>query len=524
MQEFVLEVQGLTKSFGGVKALDEVDIRVKKGEIYGLVGANGSGKSTLMNILFGSSVIKATGGYEGKIYIDGEEMVISSTSQAMKLGMGMIHQEFILIPEMTVAENIKLMRENTHRFGNRKMGGEIAWLDRKKDLEESREVLKKLGFSLEGDLLVKDISVNAKQFVEIAREISKSDLKILFLDEPTAVLNEEDSRKLLKILRDLAEKGITIIFCSHRLHEICEICDRVTVIRDGVKISDYEADQMDVTTLAKDMIGYDIVSAKRQKTKEEQKAMLSFKDFSVDMPGEQLNSVNLDIMEGEIVGITSLSGHGKLAVGYGLTGEYPVRGSVFFENTTVHPYRTKETIQQGLFFLPDDRKGKGLLLEHSVRDNIVFSNLYNRKDFLKKVCGKWYVRDDKAIDEYVKKQIEQLQIKCSGPHQRVSQLSGGNQQKICIARAIAVKPKLLVALEPTRGVDVGAKEKILDMFLELNEKQGTTIVVISSEIDELRRISDRIVVLCEGKVSAILPPDASDEEFALAYTGEEESM
>lgn len=521
MKETMLEVKHISKTFGNVKALSDINLSIRKGEIYGLVGANGSGKSTLMNILFGNSVIEETGGFEGEIYIEGEAVRIRSAKDSIEKGIGMIHQEFVLIPEMSVAENINITRENRNPALAKILGQDLAYLDRKKDREDARKILAKLGFELDESLSVKYLSVNAKQFVEIAREMNKRDLKVLFLDEPTAVLNEEDSIKLMAILKELAKSGISILFCTHRLHEICEICDRVSVIRDGKEVAFYEKEKLQISQLAKDMIGYDVSVTKKQQIKRWEEKILELKNFSVSMPGEELHQVDLDVYKGEIVGITSLSGHGKLALGYGLMGMFSTEGEVLLHGNKITLTQVQKNIEKGLFLLPDDRKNMGLLMEHSVKENIVFSGFYGKKKFTKKWFGNLYIKDQKAMDQFVQEQIAKLEIKCAGANQRVRELSGGNQQKVCIARANAMEPEVLAIMEPTRGVDIGAKEKILDLLVEMNRQQGTTILVASSELEELKRICDRIVIFCEGKISAVLPPDASEEAFALAFTGEE---
>ena len=233
MGEYVLEVRNLEKYYGQNKVLDKVNLSIKKGQIYGLIGANGSGKSTLMNILFGNSVISGTGGYSGDVIFEGERTRFRSTTEAIGRGIGMIYQEFMLIPEMTVAENIKLTRENTKSIFGKASGSMLSFVDKRKDNEDAARVLEQLGFQIDNSYLVKNISVNAKQFVEIAREVNKEDLKLLLLDEPTAVLGDEDAGKLIKVLKELAKKGTSVLFCSHRLHEICQVCDHVTVLRDG---------------------------------------------------------------------------------------------------------------------------------------------------------------------------------------------------------------------------------------------------------------------------------------------------
>lgn len=520
MDEFVLEIKNLNKYFGSVQVLHDINLQIKKGEIHGIIGPNGSGKSTFMNILFGNSVIKNTGGYEGEIIVDGKIIKMDSPQKSIKCGMGMIHQEFTLLPEMSVWENIKLTRENKIKSTEKILGKNLAYIDKNKNSQEAKEILEKLGFNIDSELLVKNLSVNSMQFVEIAREIDNDKLKILFLDEPTAVLNEEDSTKLMKVMRDLANKGMTIIFVSHRLHEIKEICDKVTVFRDGNIVCQYTNEEITIKKLTNAMIGYDVVKTKRDNIKNESKNILTMKNFFVDMPGEEIRGIDLDIKKGEILGITSLSGHGKLALGYGIMGLFPNKGTVIMEDEIIDIKNIKENINKGIFIIPDDRKKMGLLMEHSVEDNIIFSGLYGKNKFLKKSMKLFKIKDKETINHTVESCIERLEIKCVNKHQNVMQLSGGNQQKICIARALCMNPKVLFVLEPTRGVDIGAKEKILDMIIEMNEKNNTTVVVISSELEELKRISDRVAVLCEGRLSNILPPDSSDEEFTLAYTGE----
>lgn len=522
MEKFALEIRNLNKYFGNVQVLHDINLQIKKGEIHGIIGPNGSGKSTFMNILFGNSVIKHSGGYEGEIIVDGNTITMDSPQKAIKCGMGMIHQEFTLLPEMSVSENIKLTRENKVKSTEKILGKDLAYIDKQKNNEDAKSILQRLGFNINPNILIKNLSVNAMQFIEIAREIDNDKLKILFLDEPTAVLNEADSNKLMKVMRELADNGITIIFISHRLHEIKEICDRVTVLRDGHVVSRYKKEEMTLKKLTHSMIGYDVIKIKRENRKFKDDNILTMKNFSVNMPGEEVRGINLDVKTGEILGVTSLSGHGKLALGYGVMGLFPSEGAVIMEGENIDVNNIRGNINKGIFLIPDDRKKMGLLMEHSVEDNIIFSGLYGRNKFLKKSMRLFNIKDKEQINDTVEKYIERLDIKCLDKHQKVMQLSGGNQQKICIARALCMNPKILFLLEPTRGVDIGAKEKILDMIIKVNEKNNMTVVVISSELEELKRISDRVAVLCEGRLSNILSPHSSDEEFTLAYTGEEE--
>lgn len=520
MGEFVLQIKELSKCFGALKALDNVSISIKKGEIHGLIGANGSGKSTLMNVLFGNSVIRESGGYSGEIMIDGQKVEIKTTKDAVKYGIGMIHQEFALIPDMTITENIKLSRENTKPMHKKFFGENLSCIDKEKDRSDAVRALKRLGFTVDTELRAGILSTNTKQFVEIAREVDKKGLKLLFLDEPTAVLNKSDSPKLLEILKELSSEGTAILFVSHRLDEVCALCDRITVLRDGAVASCYSREEFSVKTLARDMVGYDV-----QKTVSERKfipndILMSFKDFCVDMPGEEIRGVNFDIYKGEIVGVTSLSGHGKLALGYGVMGFYKTSGEVFYKNKPLVVEDIRGTINRGIYYLPDDRRGSGLLLEHTVAENIVFSGFQIKNMFSKGLTKALGFFDKRKGLSHIESFIKRFEIKCSSPSQKVIELSGGNQQKVCISRALTMKPDILFVSEPTRGVDIGAKEKILDMLVEINRKYGTTLVIASSELDELMRICGRIVVFFEGKLFRILRSDEDEIEFALAISGE----
>lgn len=516
----VLSIRNISKSYGNVKILKSIDLEVLKGEIHGLVGANGSGKSTLLNILFGNSIIKNTGGYQGEIYLNGKPIKIESTNDALDYGIGMIHQEFNLISEFTVEENIKLGRENVYNFSQKLFGSDLAYINHKKNSQEVNSLLDSLELNIAPGTYIKHLSLSQKQSVEIAREIDKKNLKLLLLDEPTAVLNKEDVQKLLRILQALAQKGIGMIFVSHRLNEITELCDRVTVLRDGEIAASYVRDEFSPEKIAEDMVGHKIVQTKRAKNTQQRTPVLEFLGFSVYMPGEQLDNLNLTVYQGEILGITSLSGHGKLAVGNGVMGLYPTDGKVKLRGQELNGRQISEIIARGVGFIPEDRSSMGLLLKHSVLDNIIITAMQVNNSFLVPFFCKslsWLLR--KSAIAYVQSCIEQFQVKCKSLQQKIEELSGGNQQKICVARTLAIDPDILFIAEPTRGIDLGAKEIVLDMLVTRNEINGNTVIIASSELDELRRICDRIVVLYEGRVSAILTPDSTDKEFASALSG-----
>ncbi|KAF1085153.1 Xylose import ATP-binding protein XylG [Sporotomaculum syntrophicum] len=518
----ILEIINLSKNYYGIPALKNVNLTVKAGEIHGLVGANGSGKSTLMNILFGNRIIRETGGYQGQIYHRGHLLRLNNCAEAISLGIGMVHQEFALIPELTITENIKLGREITNKLTNRLFGHKYSFVDKKLNAQSAALILNKLGLDIDVGLKVRNLSTNIKQFVEMAREIGRQDLNFLLLDEPTATLNKDDAQLLLNVLLAMSRAGVAILFVSHRLEEIKQICDRVTVFRDGEVVSRYNQGEISTTNLARDMIGHTVTKAVAPTRTVSNNPAMIFKKFSVAMPGEEIRELDLTVYEGEILGITSLSGHGKLALGYGVMGLYPAAGEVIYGKQKLHRMDSRTNILKGIYVLPDDRQGLGILPEHSVADNIIFTGNQVKNLFSLRLPRPFTgFLDQQKAHRYVTQLVHDFEIKCTAITQKIKELSGGNQQKVCIARALTVNPKLLFVAEPTRGIDISAKEKILQMLIETNRSQQTTIVMASSELDELKRICDRIAVLVEGRLFKILSPDASDVEFGLALAGEE---
>ncbi len=518
----LLEIYNLSKSYNGIPALKNVSLSVKAGEIHGIVGANGSGKSTLMNILFGNPIIQETGGYQGQIYHQGHLIHLKNCTEAISLGIGMVHQEFALISNLTIGENIKLGREITNRFTDRLLSSKYSFVDKKRNYESAKQILKKLGLNIDVGIMVSNISTNIKQFVEVAREIGRQDLNFLLLDEPTAALNKDDARQLLNVIQELSRTGISVLFVSHRLEEVKHICDRVTVFRDGEVVSQYKKEKLSITKLARDMIGHTVTKAVAPHRTVSTSPAIIFKKFFVAMPGEEIKDLDLTVYEGEILGLTSLSGHGKLALGYGVMGLYPAGGEIIYNHQKLYHMDARTNILKGIYVLPDDRQGLGILPEHSVADNIIFTGDQVKNLFSLHLPWPFSgFLDYEKGRTYVTQLVHDFEIKCSTIKQKIKELSGGNQQKVCIARALTVDPKLLFVAEPTRGIDISAKEKILNMLIEINRNQHTTIVMASSELDELIRICDRIAVLVEGKVFKILYPDSSDIEFGLALAGEE---
>ena len=521
MSESLLQFRNVSKNYYGNSVLTGINFDVKEGEIHALIGENGAGKSTLMNILFGMPVITSTGGYEGDVLIDGKKISFKSPHEAMYAGIGMVHQEFMLIPGFTITENIKINREiTTPNVVSRVLGKRLETLDMVTMNADARKALDKLDMGVDEFIMVAGLPVGHMQFVEIAREIDKTGIKILVFDEPTAVLTETEAQNLLAAVKRLAAKGIGIIFISHRLDEIVTVADRVTVLRDGELVATKDIKDTNAVEIAALMIGRKVAISRVQSEtrKVSDEIMMSIRDLHVGMPGEMVKGIDLEIKKGEIVGIGGLAGQGKLGIANGVMGTYPSRGEVVFDGKRLNLDDPHATIASGIGFVSEDRKGVGLLLNESIELNIAFTAMQVGNKFLKK-SGPFRFQDDAAIRRHALKMIKDLDIRCESPLQHAGALSGGNQQKVCVARALTQDPIFLFVSEPTRGIDIGAKKLILDLLLQLNEEFGMTIVMTSSELAELRSICDRIVIICEGKVEGVLPPDASDADFGLMMSG-----
>lgn len=522
--QYAVKMENISKEFYGNKVLHDVSLCVKPGEIHALMGENGAGKSTLMNILFGMPAIWNTGGYDGSIEIDGEKVKIDSPQKAMELGIGMVHQEFMLIPGFTVTENIKLGREITTPTAMSKvLGRSLEMLDRPKMAQEARAAMDTIGLNISEETLVAGLPVGYMQFVEIAREIDKSNVKLLIFDEPTAVLTETEAEKLLETMRSLAQKGIAIIFITHRIAEVIDVTDSMTVLRDGQLIQRVETKNTTAAEVAEMMIGRKVEKLvddenREERTLDENDIILKLRDYCVDMPGESVNGLDLDVIRGEILGIGGLAGQGKIGIPNGIMGLYDVSGTVEFDGETVNTAKLGDALKKHIVFVSEDRRGVGLLLDESIEQNIVFTASQVENKFMKKI-GFFTQYDAKAAKEHSEKMIKELDIRCTGPEQYVGNLSGGNQQKVCLARALTLAPKLLMVSEPTRGIDIGAKKLVLELLVKLNRESGLTIIVVSSELNELRSISDRIAIVSDGKLTGILKPEDSDADFGLAMSG-----
>lgn len=518
----LLKLEGIGKNYFGNQVLQDVSIEIKPGEIHGLVGENGAGKSTLMNILFGMNVIHSTGGYEGKMWIEGEEYAPMTPLEAMERGVGMVHQEFMLVPGFTITENVKLNRENTKpNLISKILGKSLEFLDFDNMEKDTIESLNKLNIEMDPKQKVAGLPVGYMQFVEIAREIDKSNLKLLILDEPTAVLTESEAADFLKIIKKLSELGIAVLFITHRLDEIKEITDNITILRDGQMVSALKTDDVTTIDIAAIMVGRNVNIKKTDKRSfdEDTPIALKIEDLEVLMPGEMVKGIDLEIKKGEIFGIGGLAGQGKIGIANGIMGLYETGGKIYKDGVEMKNNDPGAMLDNNVAFLSEDRKGVGLLLDEPIDLNIAYTAMESRGKFFKKIGPVTMVNKAEVL-ENANKMIKLLDIRCRGPKQHTRSLSGGNQQKVCIARALTFEPEILLISEPTRGIDIGAKELVMETLVRLNKEKNLTIIITSSELAELKQISDRIAIIAEGKLNGIFTPDTDDVIFGLAMSGE----
>jgi simple sugar transport system ATP-binding protein len=523
----VLELRQIEKAYFGTTVLRAVDLELRPGEVHALLGENGAGKSTLMNILFGMPVIAETGGFSGEIRLDGETVVITAPKQAMDLGIGMVHQEFMLIPGFAVYENIKLNREPRRGLPwARLTGPSLDLLDRDRMRAESRAALSRVHLTVDERTPVGALPVGHQQFVEIAREVDKSSMKVLVFDEPTAVLAESEAEALLQVMRDLAAEGIAILFITHRLDEVMAVADTVTILRDGERVSCTPREETSVPEIAELMVGRElaVVPSVPSEIGPESNVpvALSVSGLEVRMPGEEVRGVDLEVREGEIFGIGGLAGQGKIGIANGIMGLAPATGSIRVMDRPLRLNSPRHALREGLAFVSEDRRGVGLLLDESLETNIAVPAIELHGRFLRwRFLGPLALLDRKTVRAHAADAIRELDIRTTGPGQVVRRLSGGNQQKVCLARALVLAPRILLVSEPTRGVDVGAKELILDHLRKLNRDEGLTILMTSSELGELRSLCHRIAIVTEGRIVGTLPPDAPDVQFGLLMSGGE---
>lgn len=493
VSEVILKAEGVTKKFGGITALEKASLEVKKGEVHALVGANGAGKSTLIKIITG-----AYSNDEGKIYLEDKEIHIKSTFEAREMGISAVYQEFSLINTVSVAENIymgKLLK---------KKRGPISQIDWKQINSEAQKILDLLESNINPESIVGDLSVAQKQTVEIAKALS-NDIKVLIMDEPTASLSDNDIENMFKVVKGLKEKGISIIYVSHRLEELPIICDRISVYRDGKYIKTLDIEDAPKNVIIENMVGKNMqVTAQSNCATNE--VLLEVKNFS---SRKKFSNINLKLHKGEILGIAGLAGAGRTEFVRALFGADPKdSGQIFVEGKEVQIKSPGDAKKAGIGFVTEDRKEEGLILGMDLHTNVGMTIL----EKLKKGFGLDLKKEEVLMDGYIKS----LSIKCRDGNQRAMDLSGGNQQKVVIAKWLATEPKILIMDEPTRGIDIGSKNQIYALINELAEK-GLGIIMISSELPEVLQVSNRIMVLAAGKVTGELKNENLTQEILLDY-------
>ncbi len=492
----ILEMQNITKEFPGVKALNNVSFRVAQGEIHCLVGENGAGKSTLMKVLSG---VYPYGAYSGDILLGGQAQKFRGISDSEKAGIAIIYQELALIPEMTVYENIFLGHEITS-------GLAVNWNE---TVKRAGEMLKKVRLNVNPAAKVKDLGVGKQQLVEIAKALSR-DVKLLILDEPTAALNEDDSENLLALLRDLKAHGVTSILISHKLKEVIEIADSVTVLRDGQTIGTLAQAALSEITLIKHMVGREIdniyPAREHRPTGEVMLEVRGWNAYDPALGRAILKDVSFNVKKGEIIGLAGLMGSGRTELALSIFGNpegYHLDGEIFVKGRKQRFNHPQAAIDRGLAYVTEDRKGDGLILIQDVKQNITLANL-------RAIAARGVV-DRNAEVKVANEYKGSLNIKTPSVEQRVSNLSGGNQQKVCLAKWLFVNPDVLILDEPTRGIDVGAKYEIYTIMNRLVQ-QGLSIIMISSELPEVLGMSDRVYIVASGKIAGELPIAEATQE------------
>ena len=489
MAEVLLDIKGLEKTFPGVRALKGVNLTVNKGEIHALMGENGAGKSTLIKVLTG--IYQKNG---GTICFDGEEINARPPIEANEKGISTIYQELNLVLFQTVYENLFLGREPRTKFGS---------IDRKAMISEAKRILEELGIEIDVTRPLKNYSTAIQQMVAIARAVSIN-AKLVIMDEPTSSLDTHEVQVLFRIIRQLKSKGISVIFISHKLDEIFEICDRLTVFKDGEYVGDYDIGELNQLKLISLMVGKDTVELERNKQGYEfanAKVIAEMKDIR---QGMRLNGINIEIKQGEVVGLAGLLGSGRTELAQVLFGSgMPDNGEIFWWGEKAGIHSPADAIKKGMGFCTEDRKTEGIIPHLSVRENITIALLPKLNSF-------GFVKT-KEQDEIVRSYIDRLKIKTPTPEQAICNLSGGNQQKVLLARWMCMNPKLMILDEPTRGIDVGAKAEIEQLIQEFS-KSGISVLMISSEIAELERNCDRIIVMREGRVIGELAGDQISQD------------
>jgi ABC-type uncharacterized transport system ATPase subunit len=498
-EALALELRGITKRFGPVVANDGIDFDLRQGEVHALLGENGAGKSTLMSILYGLYSPD-----EGEIRVNGEPVGVESPSRAIDLGIGMVHQHFMLVPVMTVTENIVLGEEPTRG----------ALLDVREGARKVKDLSDRYGLAVDPDAVIEQVSVGMQQRVEILKTLYR-DARILILDEPTAVLTAQESHELFEVLRALKEDGVSIVFISHKLNEVLEISDRVTVLRRGKRIDTVPTEGATEASLARLMVGRDVLLRVKKETSKPGEPMLEVEDLHVrDTRGlEAVKGVSLEVRGGEVVAIAGVDGNGQLELVQAIAGVVvPESGRVAIEGRDVTGRGVRATTEAGVAHIPEDRHLCGLVLDFTLAENLAL------REYREPPISNHGLLSVGQMNDRARALLREYDVRGGDPSTLASALSGGNQQKVAVAREVASNPKLLIAHQPTRGLDVGAIEFVHGRLL-VERAGGRGILLVSLEFEEIRALADRILVIYEGRLVGEFPPDASEEELGVAMTG-----
>jgi simple sugar transport system ATP-binding protein len=508
-----LELRGITKRFGSLVANDHIDLTVEPGQIHALLGENGAGKTTLMNILYGLMHPD-----EGEIWVDGAKQVFGSPRDAIKAGIGMVHQHFMLVPVFTVAENVTLGLEPTERLRI----GIGSWrlppiptglLDRRRARQEVLELSRRYGMNVNPDAYVEDLPVGVQQRVEIIKTLLR-DAQVLILDEPTAVLTPSETEDLIRVIRELRAGGRSIVFISHKLKEVQEIADTVTVIRHGRVVGERPPTAAD-TELAALMVGRQVLLRVNKAPAQPGGVVLDVTGLSVadDHGNPAVRDVSLQVRSGEILGIAGVQGNGQSELCEALMGLRPATaGSVHLDGTDVSHATPRERLRAGIGYVPEDRQEDGLVASFSIADNLILDQ-YNQPPYGSSIALKL-----DAIKTGAAARVAEFDVRTTSAQAPASSLSGGNQQKVILAREMSRQVRLLMASQPTRGLDVGSIEFVHQRLVD-GRDHGTAVLIVSSELDEIYALADRIAVMYEGRIVGFRPPTVPVEELGLLMAG-----
>jgi len=494
-----LELRGITKRFGSFTANDSIDLTVQPGEVHALLGENGAGKSTLMNVLYGLYQPE-----EGQILLDDEPVAFSGPGEAMAAGIGMVHQHFMLIPVFTVAENLMLGNEPTKAAGVLNLNEARA---------KVREISDRFGFDIDPDAKVEDLPVGAQQRVEIIKALSR-DAKVLVLDEPTAVLTPQETDELIAIMRQLRDSGTSIVFITHKLREVREIADRITVIRRGKVVGTADPSESNEELAAK-MVGRAVDLSVDKNPPKLGEATFQVENLTVfDANGHrQVDDLSFEVREGEILVIAGVQGNGQTELTEAILGLQPrVTGSIRLDGKELVGQSVKRTLDAGLGFVPEDRTVDGIVGEFTIAENMILDR-YDRPPFAKGLALNF-----SAIDEFAARSVEEFDVRTPTTQTPAGRLSGGNQQKVVLARELGRELRMFIASQPTRGLDVGSIEFVHEQIVRVRDS-GIPVIIVSTELDEVVELADRIMVMVKGKSMGIVPPTTSRETLGQMMAG-----